>query len=101
MTRDEIIAKLAETFGPHLAPVPRDTGNPRRDKGRLDMEPDGNDEQASAMLVFRDTDGYNSMRPLTYGEIADALTAELPEMPAGARKLPLADDSEKIGEAAR
>jgi hypothetical protein len=73
MTRDEIIDRLAEKFGPHLAQVPRDTGNPKYDRGRSDLVPDGNDAQASTMLVFRDTDGHNSMRPLTYGEIADAL----------------------------
>jgi hypothetical protein len=73
MTRDEVIARLAKAFGPHLAPVPRDTGTPRYDRGRFDLVPDGNDEQASTLIVFRDTDGENSMRPLTYGEIADAL----------------------------
>jgi hypothetical protein len=73
MTRDGIIAKLAGAFGRHLAPVPRDTGDPRWDKGRFDYEPDGNDEQGSTMLVFRGADGQNSMRPLTYGEIADVL----------------------------
>lgn len=30
----------------------------------------------STMTVFLDTDGYNSMRPLTFGEIADALVEE-------------------------
>lgn len=30
----------------------------------------------SAMIVFLDTDGYNSMRALTFGEIADALVEE-------------------------
>jgi hypothetical protein len=73
MTRDEIIARLAGKFGPHLAPVPRDTGNPRYDRGRHDLVPDGDNEQASTLIVFLDTDGQNSMRPLTYGEIADAL----------------------------
>lgn len=75
MTRDEIITRLAEAFGPHLAPVPRDTGDPRWDRGRTDLMPDGNDEQGSTMVVFRDTDGHNSMRPLTYGEIADVLAS--------------------------
>jgi hypothetical protein len=73
MTREQVIARLAEKFGPHLAPVPRDTGNPKYDRRRFDLAPDGNDGEASTMLVFRDTDGQNSMRPLTYGEIADAL----------------------------
>lgn len=73
MTRDEVIARLAGKFGPHLAPVPRDTGNPGRDRGRFDYVPDGKDEEGTAFTVFRDTDGQNSMRPLTYGEIADAL----------------------------
>jgi hypothetical protein len=53
MSRDEIIAKLAEAF-------PRTF---RRD--------DPADETCT--VVFMDTDGYNSIRALTYGEIADAL----------------------------
>jgi hypothetical protein len=73
VTRGEVIARLAKAFGPHLAPVPRDTGTPRRDRGRFDYVPDGNDDEGSTLIVFRDTDGENSMRPLTYGEIADAL----------------------------
>lgn len=54
MTRDEIIARLAEAFppGPHRPP---------------DMA------SQPCMVVFRDTDGENSIRPLTFGEIADAL----------------------------
>ena len=79
MTRDQIIARLAEKFGPHLVPVPRDTGNPKHDRGRHDMVPDGDDEKCSTMLVFTDTDGRNSMRPLTYGEIADALAESVPQ----------------------
>lgn len=72
-TRQQIIARLAEQFGPHQAPVPRDTGDPKRDRGRFDYVPDGNDAEASTLVVFQADDGQNAMRPLTYGEIADAL----------------------------
>lgn len=53
MTREEIIARLVQAH-PHLYP--------HKDPAR---EP--------CMIVFRDTDGENSIRALTYGEIADAL----------------------------
>lgn len=53
MTRQEIISRLNEAFvKPYCMPDPADE---------------------SCMIVFRDTDGENSIRALTYGEIADAL----------------------------
>lgn len=71
MTRDEIIARLVEKFGPHPLPEPLDgIGGPRYP---ADRRYEVADEDQSTMVIFPDTDGYNSMRPLTYGEIADAL----------------------------
>jgi hypothetical protein len=56
MARDEIIAKLVAAFPKtHQPPDPADT---------------------SCTVVFMATDGYNSIRALTYGEIADALAGE-------------------------
>lgn len=72
MTRDEIVARLAEKFGPHMAAVSREPDEDHRHPW-TDYVPDGSDENGSTMIVFCDTDGRNSMRPLTYGEIADAL----------------------------
>lgn len=63
MTRDEIIARLAEKFGPHKA----------YDHSRRGYVPDGNDEDANTLIAFPADDGCNSIRTLTYGEIADAL----------------------------
>ncbi len=71
MTRDEIIARLVEKFGPRpLPPPPGGIGNPGHPSEWHSTVPD---ERQSTLVVFRDTDGYNSMRALTYGEIADAL----------------------------
>lgn len=71
MTRDEIIGRLVEKFGPHPLPEPPDgIDGPLYPGERRYAVPD---EDQSTMTVFLDTDGYNSMRPLTYGEIADAL----------------------------
>lgn len=53
-TRDDIIAKLAGAFPGAAIP------------------PDG-PASAVCMTVFTDTDGENSTRALTFGEIADAL----------------------------
>jgi hypothetical protein len=85
MDRDEIISKLAAAFGPHKA----------YDFATCSNVPDGNDTEGTCMVseqqVFMETvhvcgdDGPCDCRPsprtetvlrsLTYGEIADALTA--------------------------
>jgi hypothetical protein len=64
MDREEIIRRLAAAFGPHMTWV---NGHP--------MVPSGDDARRSCSLTFVADDGYTSVRPLTYGEIADALTA--------------------------
>lgn len=66
MTRQEIVARLADAFGPHMALVRRETGRPG-------YEPDSLDDRSPCTAVFADTDGQNSIRILTYGEIADVL----------------------------
>lgn len=72
MTRDEVIARLAGKFGPHMAAVSRKPDEDHRHPW-TEFVPSGSDDRGSALITFRDTDGYNSLRPLTYGEIADAL----------------------------
>lgn len=79
-TREEIIARLAEKFGPHMAVVSRKPDEDHRHPW-TEFVPSGNDERGSTLITFRDADGCNSIRPLTYGEIADALT-EKPDIPA-------------------
>jgi hypothetical protein len=63
MTRDQIITRLAERFGPHK----------RYSAVTRSLVPDGDDAEACCMAVFTAQDGHNSLRSLTYGEIADAL----------------------------
>lgn len=43
------------------------------DKGRMSDERRPANGSDSTMIVFRDTDGHNSIRALTFNEIVDAL----------------------------
>lgn len=72
MTREEVIAKLATKFGHHTCPVTRPPDEDHRHQW-TEFVPDGHDDRGTCMVVERDEDGA-LIRPLTYGEIADALT---------------------------
>ena len=63
MTRDEIIRRLAEAFGPHK----------RYDVAARDYVPDGDDAEGVPVISFVAGDGHLSLRTASYGEIADAL----------------------------
>lgn len=65
-TREAIITALVAKYGPHKA-YSHETRS---------YEPTGSDAEASCMITFQDTDGDTSIRALTYGEIADALTGD-------------------------
>lgn len=78
MTREQVIERLAEAFGPHLTVISRKSDEDHRHPW-TEYVPSGKDEKASTLIVFRDTDGHNIMRALTYGEIADALCNQTTE----------------------
>jgi hypothetical protein len=62
--REEIIERLAAAFGPHKSYDPE----------TRTYVPDGDDAEGSTTISFLAADGHMSLRSLTYGEIADALT---------------------------
>lgn len=61
MTRDEIVDVLVKAY---VQPGYERYAPP-------------NPADHSTMIIFLDTDGYNSIRALTYGEIADTLVEAL------------------------
>jgi hypothetical protein len=69
MTREEIISKLALKYGHHMEFI----GNGPR--GRSIYAETGRDDLATTMTTEHDENGV-SIRSLTYGEIADALTED-------------------------
>ncbi len=69
MTRDQIIARLAERFGPGKS----------YDHSARDYLPDGDDAQGQPYVRYTADDGCPAFRVATYADIADALAEPVPE----------------------